>query len=51
MKWSFENCKKEALKYNYKKDFRNNCKGAYNKALKNKWIDDICSHMNELPLK
>ena len=43
--WNFENCKNEALKYNTKKEFDDNCTSAYNSALKNGWIDEICSHM------
>ena len=43
--WSKENCKIEALKYNSKIDFKKNSKGAYPSALKNNWIDEICSHM------
>ena len=44
-KWTKEMCKEEALKYNHKIDFKNNSKGAYPASLKNKWIDEICSHM------
>jgi predicted GIY-YIG superfamily endonuclease len=48
MKWNYENIKIEALKYNYKKDFRKNCRSAYNSAIKNGWLDEICSHMNKI---
>jgi len=41
----FENCRDEALKYKTKKDFYGKSEHAYNMALKNKWIDDICKHM------
>lgn len=44
-KWTKNNCKIEALKYNHKKDFKKESKGAYPAALNNGWIDDICSHM------
>lgn len=43
--WNFENCKKEALKYKTRNDFRVNSSGAYDAAYKNKWIDEICIHM------
>lgn len=45
IKWSKEKCQKEALKYETKKDFKLNCNGAYIKSLKNKWLDEICTHM------
>jgi predicted GIY-YIG superfamily endonuclease len=45
LKWTHEKCREEALKYNTKIDFKNNCKSAYRSALKNKWKDEICSHM------
>jgi len=44
-KWSKEECQEESIKYNYKKDFIKQSYGAYQAALRNKWIDDICSHM------
>lgn len=40
-----EECRKEALKYNYKKDFTVNSRPFYRSAVKNGWIDEICSHM------
>lgn len=45
IKWTKEKCQEEALKYNYKSDFRKNCSRGYNLSLKNKWLDEICSHM------
>jgi hypothetical protein len=42
---SKENCKKEALKYNNRTEFRINSSGAYDAAHKNNWINIICSHM------
>jgi len=47
IKWTKEKCQEEALKYNNKTDFINNTSTAYNKACKQKWLDDICSHMIE----
>ncbi len=43
--WDYERCKEEALKYNTKSAFYRNSASAYSSSLKNKWIDDICSHM------
>ena len=45
LKWTKEECHLEALKYNYKIDFRKQSYGAYQAAYRNKWFDDICSHM------
>lgn len=41
----YDKCKTEALKYKNRWDFQRNCRGAYNNAKKNEWLDDICSHM------
>jgi len=46
--WTFEKCREESLKYNNRSDFRIKSNGAYNSALKNKWLDDICKHMEIL---
>jgi len=43
--WNKENCQIEALKYNKRSQFAYNSKGAYKSARKNKWLDEICSHM------
>lgn len=42
--WTYERCKEEALKYNTKRDFREHSL-AYSVSCRNKWIDEICSHM------
>ncbi len=47
-KWSDENIKEEALKYNRRSDFYRGSKGAYNFAWKKGILDDICSHMIRL---
>jgi predicted GIY-YIG superfamily endonuclease len=44
--WTKENCHKEALKHNTRFDFKKSKRVAYTICLKNKWIDDVCSHMN-----
>lgn len=47
IKWDYGNCKKEALKYSTFSEFRLGNKSAYNSALKNKWLYDICSHIKK----
>lgn len=46
--WNFERCKEEALKYNVKSLWIKNSTGAYDAALKNKWIKFCCKHMLEI---
>ncbi|WPZ08794.1 DEAD/DEAH box helicase [Roseivirga spongicola] len=43
--WTYERCAKEALKYNKRTDFCKGSGGAYNSAIKNNWLDEICAHM------
>jgi predicted GIY-YIG superfamily endonuclease len=43
--WSKERCQEESLKYKSRSAFNTNSKSAYLTSLKNKWLDDICSHM------
>ena len=43
--WTFDKCREEALKYNSRYEFKNNCGSAYTKSLKKCWLDKICSHM------
>ena len=45
MKWTKEKCKEEALKYNCRNDFKNKNIGSYRASIKNKWIDEITTHM------
>jgi hypothetical protein len=42
-----ENCRKEALKYNNRNEFREKCGGAINSATKYGWLDEICKHMKK----
>jgi len=44
--WDKQRCQTEAKKYNSKVDFSEGSMGAYHAALKNNWIDEICSHMS-----
>ncbi|MDY0270215.1 hypothetical protein [Trichloromonas sp.] len=46
--WTFEKCKKEALKYKSKMQFKNNNSSAYNESVKNKWLNEICLHMKKI---
>ena len=43
--WTKERCKEEALKYNSRIEFINNSPTAYSISHKNKWLNDITSHM------
>lgn len=45
--WNKKRCLEEALKYSSKKEFRENNKSAYSSSTKNKWLNDICSHMTK----
>ena len=40
-----EKCQEKSLTCKTRTEFQNDCGGAYMSALKNKWLDDICSHM------
>jgi hypothetical protein len=44
-KWTFEKVRKEALKYNSIKEFANNSRPAYFKAVYSKWLLEIIGHM------
>jgi hypothetical protein len=46
VKWTFENVKKEALKYNSIKELQTKSSSAYNTAIRKKWLVDIIGHMN-----
>ena len=43
--WNFSNCQREALKYRARGEFMRGSGSAYNAALSNGWLDDICKHM------
>ncbi len=43
--WTKENCATEALKYTARSKFQKKSSVAYNNALKNKWLDELCNHM------
>jgi len=48
MYWTKKKCQEEALKYNTRTDFQNGSSSAYQKSMRNGWLDDICSHMEQL---
>ena len=43
--WTLERCRKEALKYKTKTEFSKGCVSAYQAALRNGWLDEVCAHM------
>ena len=43
--WTKEICRKEAQKYKTRGEFQDNSGSAYSKASKNRWLNEICSHM------
>ena len=45
MKWTFEACKEEALKYESRTEFAAKSSGAYSACKKRKWLDIVCKHM------
>lgn len=48
--WTLERCKKAALRFERKIDWKKNPDSSYQQALKNGWLDECCGHMVS-PLK
>lgn len=48
MKWTYEICKNEALKYQTKRDFRTANRNICQAMLKKGWWDEMCKHMRVL---
>jgi predicted GIY-YIG superfamily endonuclease len=46
--WTKERVRDEALKYQSRVEFSKESQGAYQKASKNGWLDDVCGHMERL---
>lgn len=44
--WTFDKVRLEALKYKTRTEFQKKSSGAYDKALSNGWVDEICDHMD-----
>ena len=45
MFWTFENCQKEALKYESRSAFQKGTSSAYHAARRYNWLDEVCKHM------
>ncbi len=43
--WDKEKCAKEALKYKTRTEFFKSSRSAYKSALRNCWLNELCSHM------
>ena len=48
IKWTYESCQSEALKYNTLAEYSEKANVSYCKGLKMGWNNDICSHMKKL---
>jgi len=46
--WTKERCIEDAKKHKTKKSWRDSFGGANNSAVKNGWLDECCSHMEEI---
>lgn len=46
--WTLDRCMDEAIKYSNKTDFINNSNVAYQVAHERGWLDQLCSHMEDL---
>lgn len=46
--WNKEKCQEESLKYNNRKEFSDKSSYVYKICSKNKWLNDVCSHMIEI---
>jgi len=46
--WTKENCQIIAIKYNSRGDFQKGSRSVYQISSRNKWLDDICKHMNKI---
>lgn len=49
--WTLENCKLEALKYEYRSEFQKQSRGAYTSARINGYLEECCKHMKPKPLE
>ena len=46
--WTKERCQVESLKYQTRGEFQILSDSVYQISRRNKWLDDICSHMEEI---
>lgn len=51
LKWTKEKCHQESLKYKKRTIFARESGSAYNSARNNGWLDEVCSHMDEVRKK
>ena len=47
LKWDYESCKKESLKYKNRIEFQEKCSRAYQISRENNWLDECCVHMKK----
>ena len=47
IKWTFDKCKDDALKYTTRKEYFDKSGSSYNSAKRYGWLDDVCSHMSK----
>ena len=45
VKWTFEKCKEESLKYKTRTEFSIKSNGCYDRCIRNKWLNKVCNHM------
>src|SRR4051812_9849898 len=43
--WTKDKCQIEALKYKSRSEFKKNSPSAFNSSKRNKWLNQMCSHM------
>jgi predicted GIY-YIG superfamily endonuclease len=48
IKWTFEKCQEEALKYKTRNEFNRKSSSAHASASNNGWLNEICLHMIEI---
>jgi predicted GIY-YIG superfamily endonuclease len=48
LKWDYDSCKEESLKYKSRFEFYKGSSGAHESSRRNGWLDEVCSHMVEL---
>ena len=45
---NIENCKEDAVEYKTRSDFKKGNRGAYKACWRNGWLDEVCSHMEQI---
>ena len=49
--WTKEKCRERALLYTTKSDFKKYDGSAYTTAVREKWLNEVCTHMTRPPVK